>query len=209
MGVLEQILISMLRDYDYLFKIVIVGNSSVGKSALLRRFADDHFEESYLATIGVDFRFKYRRLTQDGLPRRERDQAADLGHRRPGAVPHHHQHVLPRRAGRGAGLRRDQRAELRGRAALLDEGGTTASMQVEKYAEPNARTALVGNKSDCEVRSVGEEELGDFAREKKVPAYEVSAKTGEGVDAVFTEMARQLIKIHPKLDPLIAKNSIV
>ena len=49
----------MLRDYDYLFKIVIVGNSSVGKSALLRRFADDHFEESYLATIGVDFRFKY------------------------------------------------------------------------------------------------------------------------------------------------------
>lgn len=49
----------MIRDYDYLFKIVIVGNSSVGKSALLRRFADDTFQESYLATIGVDFRFKY------------------------------------------------------------------------------------------------------------------------------------------------------
>lgn len=61
----------MLRDYDYLFKIVIVGNSSVGKSALLRRFADDTFEESYLATIGVDFRFKYiwnnlRTISLDG-----------------------------------------------------------------------------------------------------------------------------------------------
>ena len=49
----------MIREYDYLFKIVIVGNSSVGKSSLLRRFADDQFQESYLATIGVDFRFKY------------------------------------------------------------------------------------------------------------------------------------------------------
>ena len=49
----------MIREYDYLFKVVIVGNSSVGKSSLLRRFADDSFQESYLATIGVDFRFKY------------------------------------------------------------------------------------------------------------------------------------------------------
>lgn len=49
----------MIREYDYLFKIVLVGNSSVGKSSLLRRFADDSFQESYLATIGVDFRFKY------------------------------------------------------------------------------------------------------------------------------------------------------
>ena len=37
----------------------MVGNSSVGKSSILRRFADDTFQESYLATIGVDFRFKY------------------------------------------------------------------------------------------------------------------------------------------------------
>ena len=49
----------MIREYDYLFKVVMIGNSSVGKSSLLRRFADDSFQESYLATIGVDFRFKY------------------------------------------------------------------------------------------------------------------------------------------------------
>jgi GTPase SAR1 family protein len=45
--------------HDYLFKVALIGNSSVGKSSLLRRFADDSFQESYLATIGVDFRFKY------------------------------------------------------------------------------------------------------------------------------------------------------
>lgn len=49
----------MIWDFSYLFKVVLVGNSSVGKSSLLRRFADDSFQESYLATIGVDFRFKY------------------------------------------------------------------------------------------------------------------------------------------------------
>ena len=48
----------MIKDYDYLFKIVLVGNSSVGKSSLLRRYCDDAFQESYLPTIGVDFRFK-------------------------------------------------------------------------------------------------------------------------------------------------------
>jgi GTPase SAR1 family protein len=58
----------MIREYDYLFKIVIIGNSSVGKSSLLRRFADDQFQESYLATIGVDFRFKYPPLYRDRSP---------------------------------------------------------------------------------------------------------------------------------------------
>ena len=58
----------MIRDYNYLFKVVLVGNSSVGKSSLLRRFADDSFQESYLATIGVDFRFKYPKNYSDPLP---------------------------------------------------------------------------------------------------------------------------------------------
>ena len=48
----------MNREYDYLLKFVIVGNSAVGKSSLLLRFTDDEFNRSYLTTIGVDFRFK-------------------------------------------------------------------------------------------------------------------------------------------------------
>ena len=62
----------MIREYDYLFKVVIIGNSSVGKSSLLRRFADDSFQESYLATIGVDFRFKYHTLILDLLLSKEK-----------------------------------------------------------------------------------------------------------------------------------------
>jgi Ras-related protein Rab-1A len=46
------------REYDHLLKYVIVGDSSVGKSCLLLRFADDQFNENHMTTIGVDFRFK-------------------------------------------------------------------------------------------------------------------------------------------------------
>lgn len=47
----------MVRDYDHLFKLVLIGDSGVGKSCILLRFADDSFTESYITTIGVDFRY--------------------------------------------------------------------------------------------------------------------------------------------------------
>eukprot|EP00745_Piridium_sociabile_P039646 TRINITY_DN74499_c0_g2_i1.p1 TRINITY_DN74499_c0_g2~~TRINITY_DN74499_c0_g2_i1.p1 ORF type:complete len:144 (+),score=10.86 TRINITY_DN74499_c0_g2_i1:83-514(+) len=46
------------RDYDHLFKLVLIGDSGVGKSCVLLRFADDAFTDSYITTIGVDFRFR-------------------------------------------------------------------------------------------------------------------------------------------------------
>ena len=46
------------KQYDYTFKIVMIGYSGVGKSCILLRFADDKFNENFYATIGVDFRFK-------------------------------------------------------------------------------------------------------------------------------------------------------
>lgn len=43
------------KDYDYIFKIVLIGDTSVGKSSLLVRFSDDQFSDTYVTTIGVDF----------------------------------------------------------------------------------------------------------------------------------------------------------
>jgi Ras-related protein Rab-1A len=52
------------QDYDFVFKILLIGNSAVGKSSLLLRFADEVFHESFLPTIGVDF--KIRTIEQAG-----------------------------------------------------------------------------------------------------------------------------------------------
>jgi GTPase SAR1 family protein len=46
------------KQFDFTFKIVMIGDSGVGKSCILLRFADDKFNDNFYATIGVDFRFK-------------------------------------------------------------------------------------------------------------------------------------------------------
>ena len=48
----------MIKEYDHLFKIVIVGSQGVGKSAIFLRFSDNYYFENYTATIGVDFKFR-------------------------------------------------------------------------------------------------------------------------------------------------------
>ena len=43
------------KDYNYLFKLVLIGNSGVGKSSLLYRFSDNKWKNQYMSTVGVDF----------------------------------------------------------------------------------------------------------------------------------------------------------
>ena len=45
-------------QYDYLLKLIVIGDSSVGKTCLLLRFSDDSFPTTHMPTIGIDFRIK-------------------------------------------------------------------------------------------------------------------------------------------------------
>ena len=46
------------NKYEYIFKIILIGSSSVGKSSILQRYIQKVFNESYSCTIGVDFFMK-------------------------------------------------------------------------------------------------------------------------------------------------------
>jgi predicted GTPase len=49
---------SKAAKYDYLIKLLLIGDSGVGKSCLLLRYSDDSFTSSFIATIGIDFKIK-------------------------------------------------------------------------------------------------------------------------------------------------------
>ncbi len=46
------------QSYDYLIKILVIGDSGVGKTNMLLRFAENNFMTSHLSTIGIDFKIK-------------------------------------------------------------------------------------------------------------------------------------------------------
>ena len=46
------------KEYDFLIKLLLIGDSGVGKSCLLVRFSDDAFSASYITTIGIDFKIR-------------------------------------------------------------------------------------------------------------------------------------------------------
>lgn len=46
------------QNFDYMFKLLIIGNSSVGKTSFLFRYADDKFTQAFVSTVGIDFKVK-------------------------------------------------------------------------------------------------------------------------------------------------------
>ncbi len=54
-------------NYDYLFKVILIGDAACGKSSLMLRYVEDRFPESYNCTIGVDFKMKSLKTAQDKI----------------------------------------------------------------------------------------------------------------------------------------------
>lgn len=74
-GGISAIISSMAKTYDYLFKLLLIGDSGVGKTCVLFRFSEDAFNSTFISTIGTCFPFNanYRFVsTADGLPLRIR-----------------------------------------------------------------------------------------------------------------------------------------
>jgi Ras-related protein Rab-1A len=169
------------RDYDYLFKLVLIGDSGVGKSCLLLRFADDAFTESFISTIGVDFRFRTVKIGDKTVKLQIWDTA---GQER---------------------FRTITSAYYRGADGIIMVYDVTHResfdhvrewlKEVDRYASPDTCKLLIGNKSDRTDKVVSDNEGSALGKELNMPFLETSARTSENVEAAFIRMAEQLIKL--------------
>merc|ERR1740136_5277 len=171
----------MSTDFDYLLKVVMVGDSGVGKSSLLKRFSSREFTGDYISTIGVDFEIKT--LEVDG--KTVKLQIWDT-----------------------AGQERFQNittSYYRGAHCIILVYDITQResfdhvnkwvKQIRDYASANVRILLVGNKCDlAERRSVPFEDAQDVARSLKVQVFETSAKDSTNVDQAFHHVAEEAIR---------------
>ncbi|CAG9314023.1 rab1_3 [Blepharisma stoltei] len=169
------------KEYDYLFKLVIVGDSCVGKSCLLLRFADDSFDKISMATIGVDFKIRTLDLGETSV----KLQIWDTGGNE-----------------RFRNSRTSYYRDADGFMIVFDkthrnsfENTQMWMYEVDRYANKNAIRILVGNKSDIENRyQVTREEAEEKAKRYGIPYIETSAKNAYQVDLAFETIARELIK---------------
>lgn len=162
-------------------KILIVGESGVGKSSLLLRFTDDTFDPEQSATIGVDF--KVKTFTVDGNCTKLAiwDTAGQERFRT--LTPSYY------RGGQGVIMVYD--VTSRQTFSKLDMWLS----EVETYAtKPNIVRMLVANKIDKSNREVSREEGLAFARRHTMLFIEASAKTQDGVQCAFEELVQKILQ---------------
>jgi len=167
-------------DFDYLFKIIVLGDGGVGKTALTTRFATGVFKEQYKMTIGVDFSIK----TINVNGRNVKLQIWDTGGQE-----------------RFAYIRPLYYRGASGAIFAFDITNRKSFENLEKiwFNEVFSNCGneipwiLVGNKADLTDREVSREEAEAFAAQRGVKYIESSAKSGQSVDEVFYELTKLLI----------------
>jgi len=162
-------------------KLLIIGESGVGKSSLLLRFTDDTFDPELASTIGVDF--KVKTITVDGNKAKLAiwDTAGQERFRT--LTPGYY------RGAQGVILVYDvaNRASFTRLEAWLNELDTFSTKH-------DIVKMVVGNKIDLPNRDVTREEGLKFARKHHALFIEASAKTKEGVQCAFEELVEKIIQ---------------
>mmetsp|Transcript_12317 Transcript_12317/g.12718 ORF Transcript_12317/g.12718 Transcript_12317/m.12718 type:complete len:203 (+) Transcript_12317:61-669(+) len=178
----------MNAEYDYLFKLLLIGDSGVGKSCLLLRFADDTYTESYISTIGVDFKIRTVELDGKTIKLQIWDTAGQERFR-----------TITSSYYRGA----------HGIIVVYDvtdaESFNNVKQwlhEIDRYASENVNKLLVGNKSDLtSKRAVTFDQGKEFADSLGIEFLETSAKNATNVEKAFMTMAAQ-IKSRMKAQPI-------
>jgi len=164
------------QEYDYLFKLLLIGDSGVGKSCLLLRFADDTYTESYISTIGVDFKIRTLDLSGKTCKLQIWDTAGQERFR-----------TITSSYYRGA----------HGIIVVYDVTDKESfnnvkhwMQEIDKYAADGVNKLLIGNKCDLSSKKVvSYDEAKELADSLSVGFLETSAKNAHNVEQAFQKMA--------------------
>ncbi|KAJ6140453.1 Small GTPase superfamily Rab type [Penicillium chermesinum] len=180
------------RNYDFLIKLLLIGDSGVGKSCCLLRFSEDSFTPSFITTIGIDF--KIRTIELDG--KRVKLQIWDTaGQERFRTIT-----TAYYRGAMGILLVYDVTDErsFQSKHPLGAEIKTdirTWFSNVEQHASEGVHKILIGNKCDWEEkRAVSTEQGQELADELGIPFLEVSAKNNINIEKAFYNLASDIKK---------------
>ena len=166
------------KNYDYLFKILTVGEFNVGKTSLILRFINDTFIETYMPTIGVDFFYKILDIENKIIAAQIWDFYSSEQFKR---LPlGYYRNVL------GIIIAYDI-TEIKSFEKLKNWIN-----DIKMYAHKKVRLVLVGNKYDLSNRRITEEEGKKLADELGAKFFETSAKTGYNVNEAYNFLIRDI-----------------
>ena len=171
----------MASNRAWHFKLVLLGDSAVGKSCLVVRFVRDEFFEYQEPTIGAAFLTQTVTLPDATVKFEIWDTAGQERYR--SLAPMYY----------------------RGAAAAIVvyditkkdsfKGAINWIKEIQKRGDPNVVIALAGNKADMEgKRKVQYEEAQQYANDNEIMLMETSAKTAHNVRNLFVEIAKKLPK---------------
>lgn len=184
-------------SYDFLIKLLLIGDSGVGKSCLLLRFSDDSFTTSFITTIGIDFKIKTIELDGKRIKLQIWDTA---GQER---------------------FRTITTAYYRGAMGILLVYDVTDEQSfqnirnwirnIEQHAADNVDKILVGNKCDMVHEKMVDTDKGQtLAQEYSIKFFETSAKANINVVEAFTSIAKDIkIRLMDNPNSTPNPNSIV
>jgi small GTP-binding protein len=169
----------MSSKYDYLFKIICVGDYRVGKTSVLTRFTDDIYTEKYNYTIGIDSSIKSMKLFGKTI----QIQLLDT----PGRD--RHGGVLEINCERSDGIIFSYSCDDWQSFKYI----CSWAKCFKSYLDKDLPIILIGNKSESDSRRISWDEGQSLANELGVPFLETSAKLGININEIFEVLCRMII----------------
>ena len=168
------------HPYDQKIKIMVIGESLVGKTALITKYTKNTFGGAYLTTVGIDFQDKFLNINGKEIKIELWDTAGQERFR----------NIAKNYFQSSDGFLLVYDLNKKYSFEKLDFWNEQISLNAPK----ETKYILVGNKKDLEdQREVKIEEGEDFAKKNNIKFYETSAKDGTNVINVFETLAKEIV----------------